>query len=427
MAKKYRPTPIPWTYSLANVSGPANTEPFKIPTNTYAPAVNGEVCDQLIANTELDVIDFGDGTGSAEPWAVLWDIVYFDSVIFNSPSHSLVLEIGDGGDPTPTFDGFGQAFNMPEDLNSVTIEYSRRIDFANPNDDLFYELWTVDDMGFLDQYITGFNVGETPGGWSDRMGTVNDAGTLNQMEGELMALVFANGTTDLSPPNEVAWFDDIMLTACYNPPPGSSFMPYSAYNAGTGPICIPPSESPPDGWYNDRGLTETGANCNSTLSTIDDRDYYNFTPNQSGNHTIHLRNLPAGSNWSASVYNDTEPPPPGPTNGGTCFTSAPGDGDKSVVCNFIAGSKICHQSLCRKHTYERQLQYASHTAVTIFPRLGQSGRLAQSTAPTRPNKSKSFSKNNPNAQISKVPFRVFPISAWGLQPQVIYETIQKTT
>jgi hypothetical protein len=86
-------------------------------------------------------------------------------------------------------------------------------------------------------------------------------------------------------------------------------------------------------------LIQTQANCNSNLSQLDDRDYYSYTPTQTGSHTVHLRNLPPGSNWAALVYNDTEPPPTGPTNGGACYTAAPGSADKSVVCTFTAGQK----------------------------------------------------------------------------------------
>jgi len=153
-----------------------------------------------------------------------------------------------------------------------------------------------------------------------------------------MAIVLYNFTTDTSP-GERTWFDDVTLTACFDSSGYASYLPANFNVAGTGPVCIPPSENPPDSWYNNRGLVETGANCNSTLSQLDDRDYYSYVPSQSGSHTVHLRNLPTGSNWSASVYNDVEPPPGGPTNGGTCYTSAPGDGDKSVVCNFNAGQK----------------------------------------------------------------------------------------
>lgn len=316
---------------------PTDPAPLQIPAQP-APR-HTAACEQLIVNPELDVLDLGDGSGTAEPWVVLWPIVYFDDTDYSSPLHSLVLDIGDSGDPSPNFDGFGQAVFMPTGLTDVTIQYDRKIQFANSVDQLYGELWTVDNEGFLDQFITGWSVGTTPPEWDTRVFTINDAPTLAQMNGRLMALVLVNDTTDPTP-GEIAWFDDITVTACFNPPTHASFLPSIANKAGsTVPVCSPPSESPPDSWSSNRGFTQTGANCNSTLSQLDDRDYYSFVPSQSGSHTVHLRNLPPGSNWAALVYNDTEPPPSGPTNGGACYTSQAGSADKSVVCTFTAGQE----------------------------------------------------------------------------------------
>jgi hypothetical protein len=224
-------------------------------------------------------------------------------------------------------------------LTSVTAVYDRKIDFANSVDQVYGELWSVDNEGVLDEFITGWIVGDTPAGWGERTFTVNNGPILAEMSGRLMALVLVNDTTDTTP-GEITWFDDVTLTACFDPPLHSVYLPVvERPTANAGPVCNPPSESPPDSWYNNRGSTQTGANCNSNLSQLDDRDYYSFVPGQSGNHTVWLRNLPPGSNWSASVFNDTEPPPSAPTNGGACYTSQPGAGDKSVVCNFTAGQK----------------------------------------------------------------------------------------
>ncbi len=313
---------------------PTNTVPFKMPD---APNPNQPAgCQQLIVNSELDVIELGGGTGTAEPWVVLWPAVYYSDTIYVSPIHSLLFIIGDSGDPSPEYDGFGQAFYMPYGLTYVDVTYQRRIDYPNSIDEVFGELWTVDSDGYLDTFITGWTVGDTPSGWGARIFSINDGQTLSQLSGERIALVFANDS-DVPTPGEITYFDDIELTACFNPPDFASYLPATVNMAGTGPVCIPPSESPPDTWYTNRGLVQTGANCNSTLSQLDDRDYYSYTPTQSGSHTVHLRNLPTGSNWAALVYNDVEPPPSGPTNGGNCYTSAPGDGDKSIVCNFNAG------------------------------------------------------------------------------------------
>jgi hypothetical protein len=194
---------------------PINPAPLPLP-----PAVEFEQpdggCPQLLVNTELDVITVG-GSATAEPWVVLWPDVYYSDTTYTSPIHSLFLVIGDSGDPSPNYDGFGQAFQMPSNLTSVTAQYNRRIDFANGIDEVYGELWTVDDQGFLDDYITGWIVSDTPSGWGARMFTVSDGATLSQMSGRLMALVLVNDTTDTSP-GEVAYFDDVTLTVCFDRP-----------------------------------------------------------------------------------------------------------------------------------------------------------------------------------------------------------------
>ena len=56
----------------------------------------------ILANPTLDIVEFGDGTGTAEPWVVLDQIVYYDETIYTSPYYSLLLIDADGNrDPQP--------------------------------------------------------------------------------------------------------------------------------------------------------------------------------------------------------------------------------------------------------------------------------------------------------------------------------------
>jgi hypothetical protein len=131
-----------------------------------------------------------------------------------------------------------------------------------------------------------------------------------------------------------------MLTACSKTAPSTSkgYMPLVMAKHGkvSGPICNPPGDNPLDQWHSNRGLVQTGATCDSTLSGVDIADYYTFRPNKSGNHTLRLSNMPPGSEWAAMIFIDRANPDyaPGGADDGRCRITQPGSGDKQVVCNL---------------------------------------------------------------------------------------------
>lgn len=311
------------------------TAPFTLPEANLSPA-GTEVCTQLLLNTALDVLVGGGGGGTAEPWVVLWSIVYYSTVEYVSPDHSLLVEVADDGDPNPDYDGFGQAFYMPNNLTSVQIQYYTATVNPNSVDYGLGELWLLDSDGYLDTRLLWWEVGQSVGVWQQQTVNITNASQLNSLEGQYLAIAMGNETLNSSPPGETTYYDDVRLTACYTAPNIKSYLPVTLNTPATNTAyCNLPTE--PDSWYTGRGLVTTGGNCNGSLSQVDDRDYFTFTPTQSGNHTFYLRNLPSGSNWAALVYDLTEPPPGGPTNSGNCYTSQSGSGDKQVTCNLTAG------------------------------------------------------------------------------------------
>ena len=313
-------------------------------------------CSNLIANSQLNILEFGDGTGTADPWVFLEPIVYY--VNENDPAdpygpwafdgYSLVFEDGDAGDPSPTIDMFAQGFLMPGNLTEVTVEYWRASVDGNPNDVVWGELWLLDDEGYLhwddpDTYFVGYwDVYESEGEWNLETITTPDE-IVKDLDGRWAALGLYNdtdGSSPSAPENEKEWMliDDITLTACYKPTTVSGKKAYlpSVQRAGeTAPFCMPPSENPRDEYHSNRGSTQTGATCNSSLSNVDKADYYTFKPEKSGSHTLQLKKLPKDTEWSAMIFTDTSSPEyaPGET-GGQCRIDTPGSKDKNVKCEL---------------------------------------------------------------------------------------------
>ncbi|MEM7115875.1 MAG: hypothetical protein AAF614_25765 [Chloroflexota bacterium] len=304
-------------------------------------AAAATTCRQVLNNTALNAL-IEDGIAIAEPWVPLSDIVFVSSSAFTSPSHSFFLIDQDENDPTPENDAFGQGFVMPGSLTSVTVEYNTAMLEANTADEVVGALWSLKDDGTIDQVVFSWTVSdEANGQWEGRFVEITDTAVLDLMNTRGMVMGFVS-FSDNANQAEAAFFDDIAVTACSNPPEGDAFLPLVMRDnrVVSGPICRPPSENPRDHWDRHRGLAETNAVCNSNLSQTDTKDYYTFSPTAVNTpHTFHLRNLPPGSEWSILVYEERggELPvlAPGPT-GGTCRIGTPGSQDKAVSCQLRA-------------------------------------------------------------------------------------------
>jgi len=303
----------------------------------------GETCSQILVNTRLDVVEIGGGLGTAEPWVVIENIVYYTDQVYISPNYSLFLADGDGDDPTPGVDVFGQAFIMPDNLTSVTFDYwTLQIDQDPiPYDRIFGEIWSVDNDGFLVEALAGWEFNEYSDElWHQDSAFVPDPALLATLENRRLAVLFLNITDEL-PPHELAVFDDITMTVCFTTPTGGPrkvFLPAMINRFSTGPSCFPPTENPPDEFDANRGLVQTGATCNTTLSNLDQQDYYTYRTNQSGTYRFALSALPPGSEWSVTVFVDAAPYPI--AAGGSCRTTQPGSSNKFVDCNLPANGNF---------------------------------------------------------------------------------------
>lgn len=311
-------------------------------------------CFQFVANGELNVIELGDGTGTVEPWVILDPIVYYwrDNTV-SPPNFSLFTQdtIPGGsdeqeGDNSPNQDMFGQGFLMPDDLVSVSITYNAATVNLDQNDRTFGVFWHVDANGNLPNngIIEGWEsldpMPADEGAWLLYTIEYTDAALMAELSGNTVALVFVT-ETNAQAPDESVFFDNITMEVCTESRPVGRqiYLPNVLNIANAGPVCVPPSESPRDEVNANRGLVQTGALCQTTMSQLDAQDYYTFRPQQSGNYTLQLRNLPPNTEWSGSIIQNsggTFEYAPGPT-GGQCRIATPGAGNKQVICNLQGG------------------------------------------------------------------------------------------
>ncbi len=319
-----------------------------LPPQTYAPALSTEpnslaACNQLLLNPALDIFDLGDGTGTAEPWEVLEQIVYFDSEAYTSSQYSLFLLVGDDAydgypaDPSPSWDGFAQFVQLPEYLDSIAIEYWSAMVNGRVADEAYGDVYVFDEEGNA-SWVTGWYVGDYGSTWNNQYFPISDTVTIGQLSGRPIAVVFSNYSDNGLTQGEGVWFDDITLTACTEDGPSVNkvFLPSTARAGEPEPRCSPPTE--PDTWNvpSTRGYVEVSAVCTHNMSPYDTKDYYSFVAPSTRNFRFHLRDLPAGSEWSLTVFVDQAGTPP-IADGGDCRTTTPGDGDKQVTCSLTAG------------------------------------------------------------------------------------------
>jgi hypothetical protein len=286
-----------------------------------------ETCVDLIVNPQMDVVEFGDGTGSAEPWVVLVQNTYYNTAIYQSPSYSLGMideDDGTGGDASHDYDAFGQAFQAPEGLTYLKISFNRYYVDPNANDIVWSNLWTVDSEGYLEDLVAYRTIGESPSGWNNRYWELNSS-ELAAVSGRTLALVF-DMAGDRANPGEEIWLDDAQVRACYATGSVAVHLPLVMRQpaAQPGPTCSPRE---PDS-INQRGSTDVGATCSGSLGPTDLRDFYSLNLNGASAVRLRLFNLPSGTNWGGGIYEAVEPYPQ------VCFIGTPGHGDKFTDCNL---------------------------------------------------------------------------------------------
>lgn len=282
-------------------------------------------CVDLIQNPQLDVEEFGDGTGTVDYWVQVCREVYFDNTVYASPLHSLVMvDESDGSCVSGgyDYDAFGQAVLFPNNLLTVTITYNRLYQDANAGDDAYGNLYTLTEEGALDTYLVWWNIGESPTGWSSRYAQITDPTTLDQLSGEYIALVFEL-FGDMATSNEVIWLDDAQVTACYDfTPTDWVYLPVARQNPA--PKCAPKEPDSRD----DPGSTVVGVTCGGSFSPLDTRDYYSLDPSGVSKVRLWLRDMPAGTNWGAAIFEDA------PGNPYVCHIGTTGSSDKYVNCTL---------------------------------------------------------------------------------------------
>ena len=298
-------------------------------------------CDQLLGNPELTVSEVPDPGNPeenvyyAEYWDVVYNIIYFSTLNYTSEPSSLVMLDGDhnitgSNDPSPTYDGFGQAFYAPTGLVTVTVEYNIAIVDVDAGDTVYGELWTLDvgDEGYLylrdkigwwEAIVTQASTWE---GWR----TTISQSTMDAMSGQLMLLLFTTETDNTSPYEQV-YLDDVHLTACRRPPSSTVMLPLvlRAMQSGpTEPVCSPYEPDTRDR----RGYVDVAATCHGSFGPADQRDYYTLRLDGASKVDVWLRDLPAGSQWDVLVYEDASGYPL------ACYAGMPGSSDKRAKCTL---------------------------------------------------------------------------------------------
>ncbi len=313
-------------------------------TTTARPASpwsTSATCLDMLLNPQMDVIEFGDGTGTVDYWTILRQSIYFDNRpgYYQSPFHSLAMaDELDGSDPdvddsTLDIDHFGQGFRAPLGLTYLKIWYSRLYENSNTGDEAYSNLWTLDDGGYLEELIDFRSIGESPDGWSNRYWEL-DSSLFDQVSGKPLAVTFDMWSDRTGLPSElldeIIWLDDAQVTLCYDPPDYQVFLPHTVRQpAQTRPACSPIE---PDG-VSQRGYIDVGACCNGSFSATDLKDYYTLNLKGVTNIRLGLRDLPPGTNWDALIFEDTGGYPL------KCHIGTPGSNDKWADCLNLSLSK----------------------------------------------------------------------------------------
>jgi hypothetical protein len=290
----------------------------------------------VLLNPQLNVVEFGDGTGSIDYWSILFSQVCYETegAYVWSPSHSLTMSDGNcAASPDEDlvddwdYDAFGQGFWAPAGLTYLSASYQRLYGDVDDYDSAVSSLWTLDSEGYLLEEIAAYTIGQTPDGWSPRQWALDSSG-LEQASGQPLALVFYFWG-DLLPPYEWIWLDDVQVTLCYDVGQYAVYLPLLAKQPPppSQPTCSPRE---PDSLAQP-GSTARDATCGGSFSPLDEKDYYLLDLRGHPRIRLRLFNLPPGTNWDALVYENTGGYPL------ACQIGTPGSGDKSADCNLDLG------------------------------------------------------------------------------------------
>ena len=319
------------------------------PASSISPqSTSEEVCYYMLMNPEMDVVELGDGTASLEYWQAVYHKIYYDKDDYNSATYSLVMQDETNGSDTimdpfwstgKDYDLLGQAFQAPQNLTYMRVDYSYAYIQADADDVVGSNLWLLDSQGRLtaDSHLTWARMDDVFTGWKSwywELTQAEDAAQLAEASGRTVALAF-DMLSDQTAPGEVVWVDDAQVTLCYNRGAASIYLPMVAkqYGTSSGPTCVPRE---PDS-VSQMGKTAVGATCGGSFNALDEKDYYdlNLTTAASAqeaqaNIPIRLRlfNLPNGSNWDAMIYQNSTGYPL------ACQIGTPGDSNKDEDCTL---------------------------------------------------------------------------------------------
>jgi len=286
-------------------------------------------CTNMLLNPQMDVVEFGDGTGSVDPWVALTQIIYYSTVNYSSPSYSLSMKDDDDTDsydPTWDVDEFGQGFVTPGALTAITVTYSRLYANTNVSDTAYGNLYTLDSEGYLDQLVGWWEIDDSSSGWSTDSAATTNSSILTALSGGPVAFVF-DMWNDRQTPYESIWLDDAQVTLCYTVGSLKVYLPIVVKQPAAACTPVEPDTA------TTRGSTFIGVTCNGSFSTTDVKDYYSVAnPSNVANVRLCLRSLPSGSNWNATLWEDASGSYINP-----CNIGAVGDQDKCKDCTLGLG------------------------------------------------------------------------------------------
>ena len=278
-------------------------------TELVSPQAPSETCQDMLANSQMDVLENGDGTGTVDSWTILAPIIYYSKVYSHSASYSLKeMDELDGSDPISVtiggvlwdYDEFGQLFRAPAGLTYLKVSFSSMYRDRDVNDQVYARLWTVNSQNQLDQFISAVRVPTDTSEytWANWNWELTSA-QLIAASNKTLALVFTM-FGNRAGPGQGVYFDDAQVRLCYATGPTKIYLPITIKSPPkTDPTCTPYEPDNRD----TRGNMTVGATCSGALGPSDDKDYYTLNLNGVTDVKLRLFNLPPEGNvWGAAIY-----------------------------------------------------------------------------------------------------------------------------